>query len=129
MFYDLQRLPHLPVIIGSWFEGFTFPAEGEQFMQELYAQFDALPAPVFYILDLSQLHTITFDGLVKAASSGAREANSPLHHPMNRGTIIVTDKAIIQTAAKGLNSAPFGNVDVKLVESLDEALNYVRETA
>lgn len=82
--------------------------------------------PVFYILDLSRLRTISMEGVMKSAEAASQSPNSNLRHPMNRCNIMVSKESIIQLAAKGMSSPKFGNIEIKLFETLDEALEYVK---
>lgn len=128
MMYNIVQLSDLPAVVGTWHAGFRFKESGAAYTQEIHACFDALEAPMFYILDMSELDTVTFDGLVQATNSGTNQGKGTLHHSMNCGTILVSNEVIIQMAAQGLKSIEFGSVQVKVVRSLDEALNYVRSS-
>ncbi len=125
--FEIKVLPDLPAILGTWHDGFKFAEHGEQFSIEASALLDAQTSPVYYILDFSRLENPTMDGLVLAANRGARGAKPNLHHAMNRGTLIIIEGSpFSRLAAKGMNSNIFGNVKIRLFESLDEALDYVR---
>jgi hypothetical protein len=126
MYYDVKRLPDAPVVIGTWYDGFKFVEQGLQYARETNALLSEQKTPVFYVLDLSMLHTVSIEGVLKSAESGANSATSNLRHPMNRGNIIVSKAALVKLAAKGMNTATFGNIDIKLFETLHEALEYVK---
>lgn len=125
MVYQIQKLSDLPVILGTWHEGFKVMEVGDQYAREIRAAFDTTKTPAFYVLDMTDLQSITLDGLVKASNIGADSELGTLHHPMNLGTIFISDKVLIQLIAKGMDSDAFGHLNVKLFASLDEALAYV----
>jgi hypothetical protein len=125
-FFDIKIPSDLPVIIGTWHTGFKFADHGEEYSREVGALLDAQTSPVYYIMDMNQLEDISVEGIVLSANRGARGANPNLHHAMNRGSIIVAKAAVLHLAAKGLDTSAFGNVKVKLFESVEDALDYVR---
>jgi len=126
MTFDVKKLPDAPAVIGSWYEGFKFMEHGDEYSKEANAVLDEQKEPVFYILDMSELHTISVNGVMEVANRGAKVFTSSHHHAMNRETIIVSQKNIIKLAVKGVASPAFGNMEIKLFETLDEALNYVK---
>lgn len=125
-FFEVAVLADLPVILGTWHTGFKFADHGEYYSSEVGKLLDAQASPVFYILDMNQLEKVSLEGIVLAANRGARGANPNLHHPMNRGTLMVAKTVVLQLAVKGLDSKAFGNTKTQLFESREEALDYVR---
>ena len=125
MYYHIQKLSDMPVVFATWYEGFQYAEHGQQYLHDIHELFDSQDAPVFYVLDMSQLHSISFEGMANAANSGTHGVSATLHHPMNRGTLFVSDLPIIKAAAKGLNSAVYGNVFVQVFATLNEALGCI----
>jgi len=129
MYFDIKKIPDAPVVIGSWYEGFKFVEQGAQYDQEANAILDEQQDPVFYVIDMSQLTTISIDGIVEVARTGARVPTAAHRHPMNRETIIVSNKRIIKLAVKGMASAAFGYMNIRLFETLEEALDYINNNS
>jgi hypothetical protein len=128
MQYEVQKHPDLPVVIGRWHEGFKFDSDGASYEKMANAVLDKEMEPVFYILDMSELRTISMDGLVQASNSVKRTQNSSYGHPMNREMIFVSEAKIIKLAVKGVTAASFGNLKIRPFDTLDEALAYVEES-
>jgi hypothetical protein len=129
MYFDVKKMPDSPVLIGTWYDGFKFVEHGAQFDQEARAILDEQQDPVFYVLDLSHLHTISIDGIVQVAHTGAKVLTSAHRHPMNRETIFVSKANIVKMAVKGVASAAFGNMNIRLFETLKEALEYIKNNS
>lgn len=129
MQFEVKKIPDLPVVLGQWFEGFKFVEHGAQYAKEANAMLDKQEAPVFYVIDLTQLKTISVEGVVEVANSGAKNLKSSHRHPMNRETIIISQEKIVKLAVKGASTAAFGNLRVQLFENLDEALDYAKKNA
>src|SRR5688500_9053250 len=117
MYSDVRKMPDSPVVLGTWYDGFKFVEHGAQFDQEARAILDEQQNPVFYVLDLTQLRAISIEGIVQVAHTGARVKTSAHRHPMNRETIIVSQETIVKLAVKGVASAAFGNMNIRLFRS------------
>ena len=129
MYFDVKKLTDVPAVIGSWYEGFKFMEHGPQYSKKLNAVLDEQQEPVFYVLDLSELHTISVNGVMEVANTGAKVFTSGHHHALNRETVLVSQKNIVKLAVKGVASPAFGNMEIKLFETLDEALDYVKSNS
>ena len=129
MYFDVKKMPDAPVVIGSWYEGFKFVEQGAQYDQEANAILDEQQDPVFYIIDMSQLITISIEGIVEVAHTGAKVLTSAHRHPMNRETILVSNKSIVKLAVKGMASAAFGYMNIRLFETLEEAQDYIKNNS
>ena len=127
MTFDVKKYPGLPAVLGSWHEGFKFVENGADYAAAANAILDEQTSPVFYIIDMSGLQTITVDGVTEVANSGAKNLKSSYRHPMNREMILISKANIVKLAVKGASTATFGNLKVKLFETLDEALAYIEE--
>ncbi len=129
MYFDIKKMPGSPVVIGTWYDGFKFVEHGAQYAQEANAFLDEQQVPVFYIIDMSQLITISLEGIMEVAHTGANVLTSSHRHPMNRETILVSNKSIVKLAVKGMSSAAFGNMNIRLFETLEEALKYIKNNS
>ena len=127
MYFNVEKLPDAPIVIGSWFEGFKFVEHGAQYAEEANAVLDKQTAPVYYFIDMSQLQTISIEGIIEVANTGAKVLTSSHRHPMNRETILISKKNIVKLAVKGVDSAAFGHMKIKIFDTLEEALEYVKK--
>jgi len=125
MYYEIEQRENPPVMIGTWHEGFRAAEHSKAFSHDVRTRWETITTPVFFILDMSHLDTVTFEGLMQIAHLGIQGHNASLKHPMNRGTIIITKSPIIKAAAKGMGSNVFGNIDVKPFSTVEKALAYV----
>lgn len=124
MFYKIERLPDLPVILATWYEGFKFLEHGQAYVADLEACVKQITTPFFYVLDLSGMHSFSLDGLVVAANAGA--SGDLRRNPLNRGNIFISDADLIKLAAQGMNTESFGHLNIRIYASVDEALDYIR---
>ncbi|MEM6530801.1 MAG: hypothetical protein AAF653_21065, partial [Chloroflexota bacterium] len=67
--------------------------------------------------------------ILKGATIATREEKPVFQHPMIEHLVFVTTNRALQMAAKGLNTATFGNVSIDVFETLDEALAFARHDA
>lgn len=86
---------------------------------------DALAEPVFWIVDASAIK-FTVQEITTGANLLTRSENPLYHHPKIRTVIYVTPNEALQAAAQGLSSEAFGRVAMRVMSTLDEALEYVR---
>lgn len=86
---------------------------------------DNATEPLFVIADMRDYH-ITMDEMLFGANYGARGSSSTWRHPNIRETAVVSSNSIMQAVIKGLDSATFGHMKVKVFPTVDEALSYVR---
>lgn len=123
--YSVQILPDAPVILSTAFDTWRVSTDMTPFVEEFLSQIQQIDHPVYYIADLTAWQP-NFNDVVMAANQSARSANAMLHHPMVREFLVVTDMRLVDLAAKGLNADVFGNVPVKVFQTLDDALAYAR---
>jgi hypothetical protein len=128
MGYEIQKIADLPLVIVTFDEHFGAKEEMVAYLAEINALYDRQPAPVFLIADMSFL-SLDFDSLLNFVQLGVRADNAITKHRNNRDILLVTTSRFYQTVAKGLNSATFGHVNLLIYDSIEAAMNYVREQA
>lgn len=130
MSYDIERLSDLPVLLGTWHSDFVFETEGRAYAAAMHEQLNQQTTEVFYILDMSNWNTMTFDELIVATNIGSRGKDANFHHPMNRKTLFVTTDPAVTLAAEGVTTSDvFGEVNAQVFTSLDDALAYVADNS
>jgi len=116
----------LPIMMTRFNPSFEFAKDAMPYTVQTRQKLDAQSSPVFYLFDLSDWHNMSLDELMQAAAQAARGKDSNFHHPMNRGTLIITQEDIVAMSAEGLHSAAYGNANVKVFNTVDDALNFAQ---
>ena len=122
--YTVEKLPDEPILY-SWLSESWSPSELPTVSDELSAVLDAVDEPLLYISNIDNI-SLNIEEIISSASLVARGSGSVLHHPNIREYIVVTKIKLFQLAAKGLDSAAFGNLPVKIFETEEEAFAYAR---
>jgi hypothetical protein len=83
--------------------------------------------PVHLIFDVSVV-SFSFEDILQGGGTASKQQQF-FHHPKVAQTIIVAGNRLVKLAAQGLNSATFGSLNIKAVDSLNAALSYARTQA
>lgn len=126
MSYTLEWLDDDHIVVLGF--GADFRAGNEMMLMvgEIIARLDDLPGPVSVINDL-RYATFTLEDVISAANLARRDEVSLFHHPKVKIIIAVSTNQLIQASARGLNSASFGNLNLPVFATIDEALAYARQ--
>ncbi|MDX2137706.1 MAG: hypothetical protein SF123_06390 [Chloroflexota bacterium] len=125
MAYTIQQIQGLPVVqvtLGSDFNGLEDITASTE---ELFRIFSALDTPHYQITDARELK-MDFEMLMDFVRVGVRGEYSIANHPKNAGIIFVTSNRFYEVALNGLNTAAFGMLKVRVFDSLEAALAWVR---
>jgi hypothetical protein len=95
-------------------------------MPKYLSMLDAAPEPVYWIVD-ARNSSLKVDEIILGASLVARGEHPLYHHRNIRQVIYVTSSQIMKLAAEGLSADAFGNVNIKLFDDLDQAMEYVHQ--
>ena len=123
MSYDITVLHKEHACISILHAGWDTPEAVAQHAQAFEDVLAATECPLFFIVDMSQV-PITVEGVIRSANQMARGPNAPLHHPMCKGVALVTAERIAQLIARGLQTETFGNLNVRVCDSVEEALTH-----
>ena len=115
-------------LISTWYADFNFKTDIKAFIEEIEVILDAQSAPIYLVHEFQDTK-LSLSDIISGASMASRGEASVFHHDMVTQVIFVTQSRTLQLAAKGLNTVSFGNVDVKVFETLDEALDFIRSEA
>lgn len=96
----------------------------EPFASALVDIFDSAKRPLWLIVDFS-LSSWDLGDVVFGSNFATRTGIKFLKHDNMRELIAVGGSGIINLGVKGLSSPVFGNVPVKIVDTLEEAFNYI----
>lgn len=125
MTYSVKLLSGENILLGQWHEDFSFQDEMYAYNNEALDILDSLTAPVYVIHEFAN-PALSMQDIMTGASIATRGEKPSFQHPMIKEIIFVTTSQVIKVAAKGLNSMPFGNVDVTILDTVDEARAFVR---
>ncbi len=124
--YTVEKLPDEPIILSILFPQYSVARDMPESDNVSRAILDATDHPLFIVADTTQI-SFTLEDVLLASSQGARGQTALWHHPMLREFVLVSTHQSIKLAARGLNSQIFGNLAVKVFDTLEEALAYCRK--
>ena len=111
----------LPVFIGVSQPGYSIAKDWDPGVAEMIRILDAQEEPLFYITDIRTLK-VSLEDVIAAANLGSRGQDPIWHHPKIRGVYFVSNSKMVELAAKGLRSPVFGNTVVKVLDTVEKAL-------
>ncbi|MDX2077130.1 MAG: hypothetical protein SFZ02_11910 [bacterium] len=123
MSFTLTQHTDAPIIVNHLHADYTM-AEFDPANQKAGALLDKVTEPHYYIVIFD--FTLTLEELLEGASGLARSENSLWHHPNIKQVIMVTDNDLFRLSAKGMHSDVFGNLDIAVFSTLEDALAYTR---
>lgn len=125
MTYTVKKLPDQPVLILTLLQGYDITRDFPQSYAEVYRFLETTDEPVYYIVDLSET-AIDMNLILEGIKRTSVNTRGTFRHPMTRGVIFVTPDAIAGSVAAGLSHETFGNIEARVFDSLDDALDYVQ---
>lgn len=125
MSYTIDKLPDRPVVLQTFQSGLS-PEELVASVAELTTILDAQSEPVYCILDMTQV-SLGLDDVIAGANMAARGSKPPFRHPNVREVVFVSSSGLVKLGARGLTSATFGNIAVRVFDTVHEALAYTSQ--
>lgn len=125
MSYEITHDSGKDVIVVAWFEDFDSKTEFEPYNKELKSLLDQIDQPVGVIFDMTR-SKLGIEDVISAANSARRE-DAAVKHPNVSKMVVVAHNKLIQTAAKGMNSLTFGNMNMDVVATREEAIQKIAE--
>jgi hypothetical protein len=128
MSYTFQTLDDGHIVIMTMHDDFNMAQEIQPAIHEGHALVESLPGPLVYISDVRALHFSDLSQLLEAANA-VRFINPEERlskNPKVLKSVAVISSKVIQVAAKGLNSASFGHMDIIVYPTLEETLDKAR---
>ena len=125
MSFTVKKHPELPCLIVTVLPGFRLKRdmpESDRLTREIL---DA-EGPLFNILDLTQARLALSD-VIDGANMGSRGSQPIWKDRRIRQTLLITTSRVIEMAAAGMNSPAFGNINVRVFATFEDALKFVRE--
>ena len=128
MSYQVERLQDLPAIMAKFDEDDILSEILEHLIEKVFAIFEASEEPLYYITDVRNLK-MSFNDIMSSLQYTTRGSQAILKHPNMKQLVVISESKAIATTVKGLSSVSFGNINAIVFESLDAALQYVRQAA
>jgi hypothetical protein len=125
MGFNYEKLPDDGIIIVTYHEDYDVRLHAAASIEEGTKLLDAAQTPTFLVIDATAV-SIDLDDLISSASLATRQTRF-FTHPIIREILLVTRSKLISLAAKGLDSVAFGHVKIRVFDTRDNALAYVRQ--
>jgi hypothetical protein len=125
MGFNYEKLPDDGIIIVTYHEDYDVRLHAAASIEEGTTLLDTAQTPTFLVIDATAV-SIDLDDLISSASLATRQTRF-FAHPIIREIILITRSKLISLAAKGLDSVAFGHVKIKVFDTRDNALAYVRQ--
>ncbi len=125
MSYNVTKLPDQPVLILKLLEDYDIARDFPKSYAQVSQFLETTDEPVYYIIDLSGT-PIDMNLILEGVNRTSVNTRGTFRHPMTRGVIFVTPDPVAGSVAAGLSHETFGNIDARVFDSLDDALDYVQ---
>jgi hypothetical protein len=127
MSYSVTTYDDGQIIVLTLNADFDIATEMVPSFDECFQHLEAGTLPAIFISDARELPIRNLNDLLQGSSFVSKpEAVRVNKHPRIVKTYTITNSTVLQLAAKGLNSASFGNLVLGVFTSLEEALNAAR---
>jgi hypothetical protein len=127
MSYNVSTYDDGQIVVLTLNADFDIATEMIPSFEECYQHLESGTSSVVFISDARELAIKNLNDLLQGSSFiNKPEAVRVNKHPRIIKTYTITNSSVIQLAAKGLNSASFGNLVLGVFTSLEEALNQSR---
>jgi hypothetical protein len=124
MTYSVEKLHGQPIVLFTASDDYSITNELMQSIVDAEQVISVQREPVYYIQDLRAITIADMDEYIMG-SNALNRGDSPLyHHPKIKKVISVTADDTLKMAFEGMQSALFGNTDVLIFDTLDEALDF-----
>ncbi|MFN8372935.1 MAG: hypothetical protein U0694_08665 [Anaerolineae bacterium] len=125
MSYTIEKLPDERIIINTLNEDYTFGHDSAPNVDELIALLDAQPVPTYLLIDLTAA-SVNFSDILQAIALVTKQYQLLKHRNVCE-SVVIANKPFLKSAAEGLRNPLFGNVKIRVFDSIAAALAYVRE--
>lgn len=122
--FTIEKLQDEPIIVWSTLDEWDWERDMPEASHQVARTLDAQTAPVFWVSDIRNA-SMSLDEAIFTANFLAKDTK--FHEHVNiREILIVTPNMFVKLAAKGLKSASFGNMPVRVFDTFEEAVAYAR---
>ena len=137
MTYSVEKLDGVPIVHYKLGEDYNIVRDSAPAQAAVLEAVESQTEPVFVIFDFTDVN-LGLEDVIQGANmlvSGVDrvQPDAPksvpiFEQPNTIQVIMVTSSKLIRLAARGMNSPVFGNQDVHLAHTLEEAMDYVRSS-
>ena len=121
MSFNIEIFPDAPIMLCTFHHDFDTGKELPALTDECYAVLDAASEPLHFITD-SLAYSFSVDDVIDAVGAATYGHKAPFIHENVREVIWVTESKLLELAARGMNTSAFGNIEVKVFSTMEEAL-------
>lgn len=125
MSFSIEKLPGEPIIISTMARDFNPHQNGEAFWNALAAAMEGEASPIYRITVLDGIEANFSDMMITLAEEARGDRPGSTADPRIRA-LLVARIPMAQLAVEGLKQDQYGQLDVSLFTTLDEALDYAR---
>jgi hypothetical protein len=122
--YTIEKLPDEPIIIQT-IRSDSSATEVPDSMSTMRELLESADTALFVIYDVSHA-SFGVQDILSGSNEASRSERPLLKHPNIRETLVVSTSDLVKMAARGMNSPIFGNIALKVFDTLEEALTYCR---
>lgn len=126
MSFHVEKLPGEPIIFLALNEDYDLMNEIEFSNKALRDLFEAQDDPQILIIDFKV--NLKLDEIIAGSSNVGRGEQPIFHHPNIKQIIFVTSSPALRLSAKGLGSDMFGNLNIHVVDTVEDALAHARSS-
>jgi hypothetical protein len=124
--YTIEQIPQEPIYVTIMTADYSVTHDQVHSTADGRAILEAVDEPVYWVVDVTQI-SISLDDIIASSNRGARGEEPLWHHPMIKEFIFVSPNMLVKLAAKGLNSEIFGNLNITVCDTLEQAIEECRE--
>lgn len=128
MSFTIEVFPDEPILLCTFHQDFDMIGSLTLLSDQCNEALDAASEPLYMISD-TLAYTFSVTALIAGANAATKGIKPPFFHPNVRKVVWVTDSRLLELGARGMNSPAFGNIDIEVFHTLEEALEYCRSGA
>jgi hypothetical protein len=120
-----EKLANEPIVISTTSEPLHSERDVRRAIQALTRYLQEISGNIYYISDTTQLNPPSFADIVLGLATLAQNKKGPLSDPRLR-TYVVASAEMLILAADSVHQTQYGEIDVKLFSSKEDALRDAR---
>jgi hypothetical protein len=124
MSFKIELLPNEPILRQVWAEDYSVKEEAKENIRQIRELLDSATEPVFFINDM-RFPNLSLDDIIIGANVTGRGEAPIFQHPNIRQVIFISESKLLELGARGMKSATFGNVDIKVFKTPEEAMAHI----
>ena len=123
--FSIEKLAGEPIIVITHHADFSFERDLAESNTAAFELIDNATEPLAYIIDTREV-SYSIEDFARAAAVSIHGKTSTFNHANVKLTVVISDVPLVELAARGVNTDPFGNLKVPVVRTYEEALDMAR---